>query len=193
MPNIKILAGSVRPGRFNIQPATWITELAKSRSDMSAELIDLQTLNLPFLDEAGTAKEYAYTKEHTKAWAKTIEESDGFVFVTPEYNHSYSPVLKNALDFLYHEWGYKPVAFVSYGGIAGGTRAVEHLRGVAGELKMYDLREQVVLPVYWEHTDGEGKYEFTEAHAAAATTMLDDLAFWAAQMKTAREARASKK
>ena len=187
MPTIKILAGSTRPGRFNTQPATWLYELAKKRGDMEVELIDLAERNLPFLDESIPPSQGNYQNEHTKAWAEVIRSADGFVFVTPEYNHSYSPALKNAIDYLFAEWHYKPASFVSYGSLAGGARAVEHLRGVAGEVKMYDLREQLLLPNYWENLDAEGKYQFNERHEETAKTMLDGLAFWANEMKASRE------
>jgi len=186
MTKIKIIVGSSRPGRFNIQPATWIHDLAKESEDIEAELVDLKEVNLPFLDEAVPASQGQYANEHTKDWAKTIGDADGFIFVTPEYNHSYSPVLKNAIDYVYAEWNYKPVSFVSYGSLAGGARAVEHLRGVAGELKMYDIREQILLPDYWTNLSGEGQYQFTETQTEAAKAMLESLAFWAGKMKEAR-------
>ncbi len=134
MIRIKIITGSVRPGRFNIQPATWILEIAKKRTDIKAELLNLQEANLPFLDESVPPSQRQYSKEHTKKWAKSIDEADGFIFVTPEYNHGVSPVLKNAVDYLFYEWHYKPVSFVSYGSLAGGSRAVEHWRGIAAEI-----------------------------------------------------------
>lgn len=176
----------MRPGRFNIQPATWITELAKKRDDLEVEFIDLADLNLPFLDEPKTPMMGDYVKEHTKAWAKTIGEADGFIFVTAEYNHSVSPVLANAISFLNAEWNYKPVSFASYGSQAGGARAVEHLRGIAGELRMFDLREQVLIPNYYFFTDDKGNYTFTEADEKAAETMLDELSTWAAKIKQVR-------
>lgn len=187
MVDIKILTGSVRPGRFNIQPATWIYEIAKKRIDIQVELIDLQERKLPLLDESATPMMRQYTKEHTKKWSKTIDETDGFIFVTPEYNHSFSPVLKNAIDYLWHEWHYKPVAFISYGSMAGGARAVEHLRGVCGEVKLFDLRDQLLFPNYWEHLDETGNYQFSEQHEHSAHIILDDLIFWAKKMKPARE------
>lgn len=186
-PKIKIIAGSVRPNRFNIQPASWIFELAKKRDDIEVGLIDLLEINLPFLDEPIPPSRNQYSKEYTQKWSAVIDETDGFIWVTPEYNHSYSPVLKNAIDYLYLEWNYKPVSFVSYGSLAGGSRAVEHLRGVAAELKMYDLREQILLPNYWENLDEAGKYTFSEKHVDGANALLDSLAFWAGKMKKAKE------
>ena len=187
MIKINILTGSTRPGRFNIQPAQWILDIAKKRTDIAVALIDIELLNLPFLDEPVPPSQRQYSKGHTKEWSKTVDETDGFIFVSPEYNHSYSPALKNAIDYLWYEWHYKPVSYVSYGSIAGGARAIEHLRGIAAETKMYDLREQLLLPNYWEHLDENGKYRFTESQEKSANVILDDLTFWATQMKAARE------
>jgi NAD(P)H-dependent FMN reductase len=186
MLKIKIIAGSTRPGRFNIQPARWITEIAKARKDIEVELLDLEEINLPFLDEAAPPMMQTYSKEHTKKWAAKIADADGFIFVTPEYNHSTSAALKNAIDFLYAEWNFKPVTFVSYGSLAGGSRAVEHLRGIAAEIKMYDLREQIMLPNYWENLNEKGEYQFNERHRKSAEEMLKSLIFWAKKMKDAR-------
>lgn len=188
MPQIKILTGSVRPTRFNLQPAMWIYNQAKLRGDMEVELIDLHELNLPFLDEPESPKSQHYTKDYTKAWSEKIGLADGFIFVTPEYNHSVSPVLKNAIDYLFHEWNYKPVSFVSYGSLAGGSRAVEHLRGVCAELRMYDLREQIMLPNYWELQDEAGNYRFTDRHIESARELLDALQFWSVAFREPRAA-----
>lgn len=187
MIKIKILTGSVRPGRFNIQPAQWIYKIAKKRKDIEVEFLDLLEIKLPFLDEPAPPIEHKYSKTHTKKWSKIIDEADGFIFVTPEYNHGVSPVLKNAIDYLYSEWNYKPVSFVSYGSLAGGSRSVEHWRGTAAELKMYDLREQIMLPNYWDNLDKNGKYQFSQRHENSANEMLDSLVFWTKKMKQARE------
>ena len=184
---IKVLAGSVRPGRFNIQPATWVTELAAKHPDLDVELVDLEELDLPFYNEPKPAMYGDYVHEHTKKWAKIVGEADGFIFVTGEYNHSYTPVLANAIDYLNAEWNYKPVSFVSYGSLAGGARAVEHLRGIAGELRMFDLREQVLIPNYYFRTDEDGKYEFSEQETELANVMVSELATWTKKLKVARE------
>lgn len=187
MVKIKIISGSTRPGRFNPQPSQWIYNIAKERKDIEVELLDLAKINLPFLDEPKTPSEGNYENEHTKKWAATIGEADGFIIVAPEYNHSIPAALKNAIDFLFAEWHYKPVSFISYGSLAGGARSVEHLRGVSGEVKMYDLREQILLPNYWDELNEKGDYKFNERHVAAANHMLDNTTFWAIQMKKARE------
>jgi NAD(P)H-dependent FMN reductase len=190
-PLIKIVTGSSRPGRFSNQPANWLLDIAKSRTDLNVELIDVAELNLPFLDESAPAMMHQYSKEHTKNLAKTSGEADGFVFITPEYNHSYSPVLKNMIDYLNLEWNYKPVAFVSYGSAAGGSRAVEHLRGVAGELKMYDIRDQILFNSYYENLDEQGNYKFTESQTKQANDLLDSLTFWSIAMSEARQKMSS--
>lgn len=187
MLKIKVIAGSVRPGRFNIQPANWITDLASQNPDLDVELVDLQELNLPFYNEPKPAMMGDYELDHTKKLAETIGEADGFIFVAAEYNHSYAPVLANALNYLNAEWNHKPVSFVSYGSQAGGARAVEHLRTIAGELRMYDLREQVLIPNYYFRVDEAGKYEFSEQEEKEASAMLSELATWTAKLKVARE------
>jgi len=186
MVKLKIIAGSTRPGRFNSQPVAFIEKVAKQVEGVEVEVLDLAAINLPFLDEAKPPIMQDYAHDHTKAWSAHIAEADAFIMVTPEYNHSTSAVLKNAIDYLFREWNYKPVAFVSYGSLAGGSRAVEHLRGIAAELKMYDLREQIMLPNYWEHLDGEGKYQFNDRHESSAKEMIEALRFWGETMKVAR-------
>jgi NAD(P)H-dependent FMN reductase len=142
---IKLIIGSTRPNRFGPKPAQWLYDLARQRDDAEYELIDLHRVGLPFLDEPEPALSGRYANDHTKAWARTIAEADGLVFITSEYNHSYPAALKNAIDFLAAEWYYKPLGLVSYGAAQGGARAAEHLRGVAAQLKMYDLGDSELL------------------------------------------------
>ena len=127
MLKIAIITGSTRPGRKSEAVARWVYDIAAKRSDASFEVVDIAAFDLPLLDEAVPPIMNQYAKPHTKAWAAKIATFDAFVFVTPEYNHSTSGALKNAIDFLYREWNDKAAGFVGYGG-AGGTRAVEHLR-----------------------------------------------------------------
>nr|MDQ3007964.1 NAD(P)H-dependent oxidoreductase [bacterium] len=131
MITIKIIIGSTRPNRFGPQPAKWIYELAQQEVDKDKvrfEVVDLADINLPLLDEPIPPSQGKYTKDHTKAWSKIVDSADGYILVTPEYNHSTSAALKNALDFVSREWSYKPVSLVGYGATGGGLRAVEHLR-----------------------------------------------------------------
>lgn len=192
MTKLGVITGSSRPNRFNIQPAKWIYQIIKDNQSADVKLLDLAKIDLPIMDEPESPMKRNYQHQHTKAWSKQIQSLDGFVMVTPEYNHSVSPVLKNAIDYLYYEWNYKPVAFISYGSEAGGTRAVEHLRGIAAELRMYDLREQLMFPNYWDQLNDKGEYQFTDQQVSAAEELVESLTYWAEVMKPAREKLTSK-
>lgn len=187
MALVRVILGSTRPNRFGIQPAEWVMEQAKQISEHQFELVDLEEVNLPLLDEPVPPMMQQYSKDHTKAWSKIIDEADGFIFITAEYNHSVPGALKNAIDYLFHEWHYKPASFVSYGSLAGGTRAVEHLRGICGELKIYDLREQLLMPDYYNKMDEKGLHKFEERHHDQIQEILTQTAFWAEQMKPIRQ------
>ena len=156
MTRIGIILGSTRPNRNGEQVASWVYDIAAQRSDAEFELVDLRDYPLPHLDEPLPASMGQYQNDHTQQWAEKIASFDGFVFVTPEYNHSTSGVLKNAIDYLYAEWNNKAVGFVSYGAV-GGARAAEHLRLVAGELQMADVRTNVALSLI---TDFENFADF---------------------------------
>ena len=185
---IGIILGSTRPGRNGEGPARWLLDLASKRDDAQYDLIDLADFDLPLLDEANSPSQGNYENAHTKAWAAKIDSYDGFVFVTPEYNHSTSAALKNALDYLYQEWNNKAVGFVSYGAAASGQRAVEHLRQIAGELQMADVRQQVAFSLF---TDWEQFTTFkpAESHVASANTMLDQLVSWTAALHGVRDVK----
>ncbi|HET6299674.1 MAG TPA: NAD(P)H-dependent oxidoreductase [Kribbella sp.] len=189
MPKIAIILGSTRPGRNGEAVAKWVLDIAKQRSDAEYELVDIADYKLPHLDEAIPPSVGQYTQPHTLAWAEKIASFDGFVFVTPEYNHSTSGALKNAIDFLFAEWNNKAAGFVSYGAV-GGARAVEHLRLVMGELKVADVRNQVALSLI---TDFKNYSEFTPAdyHVAEVGTMLDQVVSWSNALATVRNAVAA--
>ena len=184
MINIAIIVGSTRPGRKADAVARWVLDIALLRNDAKYELVDIQDFNLPLLDEPVPPSMGQYSKPHTKAWAAKIDAFDGFVFVTPEYNHGTSAALKNAIDFLYKEWNNKAAAFVGYGG-AGGVRAVEHLRLVMGELQVADVRAQVMLSLY---TDFENFTVFKPAaqHEKSVGAMLDQLVSWSGALQSVR-------
>jgi len=183
---IGIILGSTRPGRNGEQVAKWVLEQASKRDDAQYDLIDLLDYNLPHLDEAIPPSAQQYANEHTKAWSKTIDAYDGFVIVTPEYNRSPSGALKNALDFLYKEWNNKAVGFVSYGAQASGLRAVEHLRQIAGELQLADVRTAVGVSLI---TDFEqfSVMKPVPHHEPTLTTMLDQLVAWSGALRGVRE------
>jgi NAD(P)H-dependent FMN reductase len=184
MIRIAIIIGSTRPGRKAEAVAGWVHDLAAARGDARFELVDLADYQLPHLDEpAAAAMGPNYTQPHTQAWAARIASFDGYVFVTPEYNHSTSGVLKNAIDFLYVEWHNKAAGFVSYG-LNGGTRAVEHLRLVMGELQVADVRAQVSLSLF---SDFDGADLGPGAHQPEILhTMLDQVIAWAGALRTLR-------
>ena len=144
MLRIAIIVGSTRPGRKADSVAKWVHQIASKRSDAQYEVVDIQDFSLPLLDEPMPPAMGQYTKEHTKRWSEKIASFDGYVFVTPEYNHATSAALKNAIDFLNREWANKAAGFVGYGS-AGGSRAIENLRLVMGELMVADVRQQVLL------------------------------------------------
>jgi NAD(P)H-dependent FMN reductase len=173
---IGVILGSTRPGRRGEPVARWVMDEARRRTDAGFELVDLADYPLPHLDEPLPPSMGQYQNEHTRQWAATIGRFDGYVFVTPEYNHGTSGVLKNAIDFLYGEWNNKAMGVVSYGA-AGGVRAAEHLRLVAGELQMADVRTNVTLSFF---TDFENFTEFTPgAHQAQVlATLFDQVIAW---------------
>lgn len=184
---IQVILGSTRPNRFGEQPANWIYEELKAQPGIQAELIDLRDWPLPFFDEAmgPSMNKGNYSLELAKKWANKIGEADGYIWVTPEYNHGYSAVLKNAIDYVYSEWNKKPVAFVSYGGV-GGARAVEQLRQVATELQMVSIRRAIHIINFWNLLDEDGKLK-TDSLEEHASEMIEHLLWWAQALKNARE------
>lgn len=184
MLKIAIILGSTRPGRNGEAVARWVTDIAKKRSDASFELVDIADFNLPLLDEPVPPSMGQYSKPHTIAWSEKIASFDGFVFVTPEYNHATSGALKNAIDFLFKEWNHKAAGFVGYGG-SGGARAIENLRLIVGELHIADVRAQVGLSLI---TDFENYSVFKPAphQESAVNTMLDQVIAWSGALKTLR-------
>ena len=187
MTRIGIILGSTRPNRNGEQVATWVLDVASKRSDAEFELVDLRDYPLPHLDEALPPSLGQYQNEHTKEWSAKIASFDGFVMVTPEYNHSTSGVLKNAIDYLYAEWNNKAVGFVSYGGV-GGARAAEHLRLVVGELQMADVRQQVALSMLTEF-ENYSVFKPGEYNLAALGTLLDQVVAWSSALAPLRAGR----
>lgn len=184
MTKIAVLTGTTRPGRNNAAVAQWVFEQASQRTDAEFEMVDIAEFDLPLLDEPMPAAYHQYSQEHTKAWSAKIAEFDGYVFVTPEYNHSVSGSLKNAIDYLYAEWNNKAAGFVSYGS-AGGARAVEQLRGIASELQLAHVRDQVMFSL---SADFENYSEFkpTDQAASKLSPMLDQLVAWSRAMESVR-------
>ena len=188
-PRIGIIIGSTREGRFGERPAHWIHEIARQRTDLDFELIDLRDYPLPFFNEPMSPAWAPVKNEAAQRWGDKLAAFDGLIVVTPEYNHGPSAVLKNALDYAYKEFVRKPIAFVGYGGV-GAARAVEQLRLIAVELQMTPVRNAVHLGMVeflgiWQQGKSFDDFPHLEQ---AAKGMLDDLAWWARALKTAREA-----
>jgi NAD(P)H-dependent FMN reductase len=185
MLRIAIIIGSTRPGRKAEAVGKWVYEIAQKRGDAEFELVDVKDFDLPLLDEPVSPIMGQYSHQHTKTWSAKIASFDAYVFVTPEYNHGTSAALKNAIDFLYHEWVNKAAGFVSYGG-AGGARAVEQLRLVMAEVQIATVRNQVLLSMF---TDFENFSVFKPAsqHEKSVKAMLDQVIAWGSALKTLRE------
>lgn len=183
---IAIIIGSTRPGRVGKDVADWYYSQVKDVEGATFDLIDLAEIDLPLLDEAYPPSMGQYQNPHTKRWAEVIDRYDGYVWITPEYNHSAPASLTNAISYLYKEWNKKPVAFVSYGS-AGGVRAVEHLRGIAGELQMADTRTQVFIRNPWAMKDDQGNV-MQELVANKPVDQAEELIWWGNALKTARTA-----
>lgn len=187
MIKIGIIIGSTRPGRVGESVSRWVLQVAQERKDAEFELVDIQDFNLPLLDEPLPASMEQYSKPHTKIWSAKIDSFDGYVFVTPEYNHATSGALKNAIDFLYREWNNKAAGFVGYGGL-GGTRAVENLRAIVSELEIAHVRSQVALSL---KTDFEDFSVFKPAahQVKSVNKMLDQTIAWSGALKNLRETK----
>lgn len=186
MTKIGIIMGSTRPGRNGEAVARWVLDVASKRSDAEFELVDLLDYKLPHLDEALPPSMGQYAQPHTQEWARKIASLDGFVMVTPEYNHSTSGVLKNAIDYLFAEWNNKAVGFVSYGAM-GGARAVEHLRLIAGELQMADVRAQVGLSLFHDF-ENFSVLKPGDFQVEALNTTLDQVLAWSRALAPLRAA-----
>jgi NAD(P)H-dependent FMN reductase len=185
-PTLQIIIGSTRPGRVGKPVADWFHEHAVKHGGFEAELIDLAEVNLPLLDEPRHPRFAEYEHEHTKAWSRRISAGDAYVFVVPEYNHGYNAATKNAIDYLNHEWTDKPVGFVSYGGIAAGTRAVEMLIQVVSVLGMVPLPIQVNIPLIGERMTADHRFTANEVLDNSAQAMLAQLSRWAARLGSTR-------
>ncbi len=185
MIKVAIIVGSTRPGRKAKVVAKWVHEHATRRKDAEFEVVDIQDFNLPLLDEPVPPSRGQYAHAHTKTWSAKIESFDAYIFVTPEYNHGTSGALKNAIDYLYREWNNKAAGFVGYGS-AGGTRAVEQLRLVMGELQVADVRAQVMLSLF---TDFENFTTFKPAarHEASLETLFDQVITWGTALQSVRQ------
>ncbi|AYF97942.1 NADPH-dependent FMN reductase [Protaetiibacter intestinalis] len=185
---IGIIIGSTRPGRVGDQVANWVGEHANRLGDAEYTVVDIADAGLPLLDEAIPASAGRYEHAHTRAWAETIEQFDGFIFVTSEYNHAPSPALLNAFSFIYREWNDKAGAIVSYGAASSGVRAADKLRSTLGELQIADVRQQLMFSFFH---DFENFSVFTpgEQHLPGLQALVDQLESWAGALRGVRAAK----
>jgi NAD(P)H-dependent FMN reductase len=181
---VAIVTGSTRPRRQSRAVAEWVLDRAAARDDARFELVDIADHGIDRFDEPLPPLAGQYSQAHTRAWARCIAAFDAFVFVTPEYNHSVPGALKTAIDFLFAEWNDKAAGFVSYG-VDGGVRAVEHLRQIAGEIKLADVRTAVSLTFA---DDFEGYTTFTPraGQVEAVDGLLDDVLAWGGALRELR-------
>ena len=178
-PLLQIVVGSTRPGRVGLPVAQWFEKVAREHGQFDVELVDLAEVDLPVYDEPHHPRLRRYVHEHTKAWSASVDRADAFVLVMPEYNHSFSSGLKNAIDFVFHEWAHKPVGLVSYGGVGAGIRAVQALKPVLLALQMLPVVEAVPIPFVPTLVHGEGDartFDPPQEIVDGAVAMLDSLA-----------------
>lgn len=185
---LQVIVVSTRPGRLGPGVAQWFFEHASRHSAFDVEPVDLAEVNLPLFDEPHHPRLANYQHEHTKRWSAIVSRADAFVFVTPEYNFGSPPSLVNALDYLSREWAYKPAAFVSYGGISGGTRSVQMTKQILTTLRMVPIFEAVNIPMFAQLLDRDTHaFKATEAHEKPADALLKELHRWAVALKGMRE------
>jgi NAD(P)H-dependent FMN reductase len=182
---LTVVLASVRDGRVGEAIAQWFVTRAKEHGKFDVELADLKELNLPILNEPDHPRLKKYVHESSKRWSAIVGGSDAFVFVTPEYNYTMPPALVNALDTVYHEWTYKPVGFVSYGGVSGGMRSVQTAKLMVTGFKMMPMVEAVSIPFFSQLMEN-GVFKSNELHDKAVPVMLDELLRWANALKTLR-------
>jgi NAD(P)H-dependent FMN reductase len=188
-PHILVIFGSTRQARRGEVVANWIMDRLVTRSDATFEMVDLRDVALPFFD-APSSPAHGHIVPQAEQWAAQVDRADGFIFVTPEYNHGYPAVLKNAIDHLYHQWVHKPAAIVNYGGFAAGYRAAEQLRQVLIELKMVPIREQVgisLIPGMGLNVSDQPDSPRGAFLDRAFNGMMSELLWWATTLIPARE------
>lgn len=187
---LKIIVGSTRPNRFSEKAAKWFAEIAKKRTEFNVEVLDLRDYSMPFYNEpvSPNYKKEPFTHPVVAKWTGKIAEADGFIVVTPEYNHGYPAVLKNAIDYVGPEWRDKSISFIAYGS-ALGARSVEQLRQVAVELQMVPIKNAVHISAFWTLLDESGQLKpgAFDPYEKSAEEMIQQLIWWGNALKAARE------
>lgn len=188
-PRVKlgVIVASVREGRAGGPVADWFAAAARTHGGFEVETLDLKVWDLPMLRESNHPRLRKYTQEKTKQWSAAVDACDAFVIVTPEYNFGAPPALINALDHVYHEWNYKPAGFVSYGGVSGGLRSVQHTKTILTTFKIMPMVEAVAIPFIVKLVEN-GTFKADEKHTKSAELMLDELARWTKALHALRNA-----
>lgn len=188
MAHLAIIIGSTRPGRAGKPVAEWFSRHAGRHPSFDpVDLVDLAEVGLPLLDEPNHPRMRAYTQEHTKRWSARIDAAAAVVFVTPEYNYGMPATIKNALDFLFHEWRFKPAGIVSYGGVSAGTRSAQMLKQVLSAFDMPVVSNAVSIPFIARHRNDDGSLDANDSMDRAAHSMLEELARWEQALRPMRE------
>lgn len=187
MYNLKIISSTVRPGRKGPIVTKWIADIANQNDSFKVEVLDLGEINLPMMNEPNHPSLKKYEHEHTKWWSAKIDEADAFIFVTGEYDYNYPAPLRNALEYLSQEWGYKAAGIVSYGGVSAGTRATNSLKGDLSTFRIVPLMESVNFPFFQKNINDQNEFEANEISHKAAETMLKQLLRWTKGLKTIKE------
>jgi NAD(P)H-dependent FMN reductase len=183
-----VIIASTRPGRVGLPVGEWFAGCAREHGAFDVTVADLAVWNLPLLDEPYHPRLRRYQHDHTRVWSEAVDAADAFVFVMPEYNHGIAAPLKNAIDYLHQEWAHKPVGFVSYGGVAGGTRAVQMTKQIVVALRMVPLNDAVTIPFVTNMIGDDGRFHPAEPVEASVAPMLDELAAMTAAMRSVRDA-----
>jgi NAD(P)H-dependent FMN reductase len=183
-----VIIASTRPGRVGLPVGEWFAGCAREHGAFDVTVADLAVWNLPLLDEPYHPRLRRYQHDHTRVWSEAVDAADAFVFVMPEYNHGIAAPLKNAIDYLHQEWAHKPVGFVSYGGVAGGTRAVQMTKQIVVALRMVPLNDAVTIPFVTNMIGDDGRFHPAEQVEASVAPMLDELAAMTAAMRSVRDA-----
>ncbi|MGY1741503.1 MULTISPECIES: NADPH-dependent FMN reductase [unclassified Blastococcus] len=187
-PVLQVVTASTRPGRKGIAVARWVQRLAEAHGGFDVELVDLAEVGLPLLDEPDHPRLGRYVHQATWDWSTTVARGDAFVFVTPEYNHSFPASLKNALDHLHGEWADKAAGLVSYGGVSAGLRAATALEPVLAALRVHTVPEAVSIPFFTQFLDDEETFTANAELEADGKAMLDELLRVTGALRTLRAA-----
>jgi NAD(P)H-dependent FMN reductase len=185
MPKLLVIIASTRPERLGLTIGLWAAEAARAHGGFDVEVADLAEVDLPFFDEPMQPRNGKYTKPHTLAWSKTVDAADAFLVVTPEYNYGPPPSLLNAFDFLYWEWAYKPVGFVSYGGPGAGFRGVQVLKGIVTTMRMMPVPDGVGIPFIFKQIE-DGEFVSQPPQDAMLPFHLDEVLRWSDALKPLR-------